>query len=50
LALVDHPPGFSPLPGVTIVNNANAGRITGSHIFPPAGAPRTGQLGVRWNF
>jgi hypothetical protein len=42
--------GGTPLPGVTIVNNANAGRITGSHIFPPAGSPRTGQLGVRWNF
>lgn len=42
--------GGTPLPGVTIVNNSNAGRITGSHIFPPAGAPRTGQLGIRWNF
>ncbi len=42
--------GGSPLGSQTIVNNANAGRITGSHIFPPAGSPRTGQLGVRWNF
>lgn len=42
--------GGTPLPGVTIVNNTNAGRITGSHIFPPAGAPRTGQIGIRWNF
>jgi hypothetical protein len=42
--------GGSPLGGQTIVNNANAGKITGSQIFPPAGSPRTGQLGVRWNF
>jgi hypothetical protein len=42
--------GGTPLGGQTIVNNANAGRITGSNIFPPAGSPRTGQLGVRWNF
>jgi hypothetical protein len=42
--------GGSPLGSQTIVNNANAGRITGSHIFPPAGSPRTGQLGIRWNF
>jgi hypothetical protein len=42
--------GGTPLGGQTIVNNANAGRITGTHIFPPAGSPRTGQLGLRWNF
>jgi hypothetical protein len=42
--------GGAPQIGLTTVNNANAGRITGSHIFPPAGAPRTGQLGIRWNF
>ena len=42
--------GGSPLGSQTIVNNANAGRITGSHIFPPAGSPRTGQLGIRWSF
>ena len=42
--------GGTPLGGQTIVNNANAGRITGSNIFPPAGSPRTGQLGVRWSF
>jgi hypothetical protein len=33
-----------------IVNNANGGKITSSHIFPPAGSARTGQLGIRWNF
>ena len=32
------------------VNNANGGKITSTHIFPPAGAARTGQLGVRWSF
>jgi hypothetical protein len=32
------------------VNNANGGKITSTHIFPPAGAARTGQLGLRWNF
>jgi hypothetical protein len=42
--------GGSPLGGQTTVNNANGGKITGTHIFPPAGAPRTGQLGVRWSF
>jgi hypothetical protein len=35
--------------GVT-VNNANGGKITSTHIFPPAGSPRTGQLGIRWSF
>ena len=33
-----------------VVNNANGGRITATHIFPAAGSPRTGQLGLRWNF
>ncbi len=32
------------------VNNANAGKITSTAIFPPAGSSRTGQLGIRWNF
>jgi hypothetical protein len=36
--------------GTTTVNNANGGRITSSHIFPPAGGPRTGQIGLRWSF
>jgi hypothetical protein len=35
---------------VTTVNVANAGQIAGSHIFPPAGSPRTGQLSFRYNF
>lgn len=34
----------------TVINNANGGKITSTHIFPPAGSPRTGQLGLRWNF
>ena len=42
--------GGSPLPGQVVVNNANGGKITSTHIFPPAGAARTGQLGVRWSF
>ncbi len=33
-----------------VVNNANGGKITSTHIFPPAGSGRTGQVGVRWNF
>ncbi|MEO8372237.1 MAG: carboxypeptidase regulatory-like domain-containing protein [Candidatus Solibacter sp.] len=33
-----------------VVNNANGGRITATHVFPAAGSPRTGQLGIRWNF
>jgi hypothetical protein len=32
------------------VNNAVAGSITSTHIFPPAGSPRTGQLSLRWNY
>lgn len=28
----------------------NAAVIAGSHIFPPAGSPRTGQLNFRWSF
>jgi hypothetical protein len=36
--------------GSAIVNNTNAGKITATHIFPPAGSARTGQLGVRWSF
>jgi hypothetical protein len=42
--------GGAPLGGQTTVNNANGGKITGTHIFPPAGSPRTGQVGLRWNF
>jgi len=42
--------GGSPLPGQVVVNNANGGKITSTAIFPPAGAARTGQLGVRWSF
>src|ERR1051326_4334329 len=33
-----------------VVNNVNGGRITASHIFPPVGSSRTGQLGIRWSF
>jgi hypothetical protein len=33
-----------------VVNNANGGKITSTHIFPSAGSARTGQLGIRWNF
>jgi hypothetical protein len=36
--------------GQTTVNNANGGKITSTHIFPPAGGARTGQLGLRWDF
>jgi len=32
------------------VNNVNGGKITATSIFPPAGAARTGQLGLRWSF
>jgi len=42
--------GGTPLGGQTTVNNANAGKITSTAIFPPAGNPRTGQVGVRWSF
>lgn len=42
--------GGSPLPGQTVINNANGGKITATSIFPPAGSPRTGQVGLRWNF
>jgi hypothetical protein len=42
--------GGSPLPGQTVVNNANGGKILATAIFPPAGSPRTGQVGVRWSF
>ncbi len=42
--------GGSPQQGQTTVNNANGGRITSTHIFPPAGGARTGQLGLRWSF
>lgn len=42
--------GGSPLPGQTVVNNANGGRITATAIFPPAGSPRTGLLALRWSF
>jgi hypothetical protein len=42
--------GGSPLPGQLVVNNANGGKIASLHVFPPAGSPRTGQLGLRWSF
>jgi hypothetical protein len=42
--------GGTPLGGQTTVNNANGGKITGTAIFPPAGSPRTGQVGLRWSF
>ena len=42
--------GGSPLPGQVVVNNANGGKITSTAIFPPAGSPRTGQIGVRLTF
>ena len=32
------------------VNNAAGGVITSTHIFPPAGSSRTGQLTLRWRF
>jgi hypothetical protein len=32
------------------VNNTNGGVITSTHIFPPAGSPRTGQLSLRYSF
>jgi hypothetical protein len=32
------------------VNNVNGGSITSTHIFPPAGSPRTGQLSLRYSF
>jgi hypothetical protein len=32
------------------VTTANAGKITSTHIFPPAGSPRSGMLGLRWSF
>ncbi len=36
-------------PNMTI-NAANGGTITSTHIFPPAGSARTGQLQMRWMF
>ena len=33
-----------------VVNNVNGGKITSTAVFPPAGSPRTGQLGARWTF
>jgi len=42
--------GGSPLPGQTVVNNSNGGKITATAVFPPAGSPRTGLLALRWNF
>jgi hypothetical protein len=42
--------GGTPLGGQTTVNNANGGKITSTAIFPPAGSPRTGQVGLRWSF
>ncbi len=32
------------------VNNVNGGVITSTHVFPPAGSPRTGQLSLRWSY
>jgi hypothetical protein len=32
------------------VNNVAGGTITSTHIFPPAGSPRTGQLSLRFTF
>jgi hypothetical protein len=43
------PSGGGGATGV-VVNNANGGKITSTHIFPAAGSPRTGQLGIRWSF
>ncbi|HWC96912.1 MAG TPA: TonB-dependent receptor [Candidatus Sulfopaludibacter sp.] len=42
--------GGSPLQSQTTVNNSNAGKITSTAVFPPAGSPRIGQLAIRWNF
>lgn len=42
--------GGSPQISQTTVNNANAAKITSTSIFPPAGSPRTGQIGARWRF
>jgi hypothetical protein len=42
--------GGSPLPGQVVVNNVNGGKITSTAIFPPAGSPRTGQVGLRLTF
>jgi hypothetical protein len=42
--------GGTPLGGQATVNNVNGGTITGTAIFPPAGSPRTGQLGLRWSW
>jgi NAD(P)-dependent dehydrogenase (short-subunit alcohol dehydrogenase family) len=36
-------------PNVT-VTAAQGGSITSTHIFPPAGSARTGQLFLRWNY
>ncbi len=36
-------------PNMTI-DNANGGRITSTHIFPPASSARTGMLSLRWMF
>jgi hypothetical protein len=40
---------FFPLPNFGRADSTG-GKITSTHIFPPAGSPRTGQLGLRWNF
>jgi len=42
--------GTGSFGGQTVVNNANAAKITSTAIFPPAGNPRTGQIGARWSF
>jgi hypothetical protein len=42
--------GTGSFGGQTVVNNANAAKITSTAIFPPAGSPRTGQIGARWSF
>jgi hypothetical protein len=36
--------------GFLTVTTANAGKITTTHVFPPAGSARSGMLGLRWSF
>jgi hypothetical protein len=42
----------SPTPNgqAVLALGTNAGLIAGTHIFPPAGSPRTGMLNFRWSF
>jgi hypothetical protein len=44
--------GGNPTPNgqSVLAVGTNAGLIAGSHIFPPAGSPRTGLLHLRWSF